>query len=670
MKVDALEYIDDDDELLQTTLSGVVRQRYRAAHDAKMSSCVIDEIEKAFHQRKGEFTPEEACKIPDGLELYANITETKCWGAESWVRDILMNSGERPWTVDPTPYPDLPDIRKEAIADRIEAKLAELSLTGTDPGGLDLLKAVEEERNKVMREIREESQECAHMLEDKIEDILLESNWRNVFVDVITDAITYPAGIMKGPVVQMERKLRWENNKPKVKWEEVLNVERVSPRYFYPSPDSTDCQDGAYVVERKTLSKQQLCQMAELPGFNQEIIQDVLDEFNTGYRDWLDTSHEPEAHGTTQAPLWDWGQGIDCLEYWGVISGQELKDAGVEGIKEDELVKNFECEIWVISDHVIRAVKNPHPEGKRPYHHTSFRKCPGQFWGRGLPEVMRWIQRLVNSATRSLILNNSHSAGSFYEYDPERIMLEYDVETFEPWSLIPVEDDNRSGHPAIKEHATANYSTQFMGQLQQFIRMADDVSGVPAYTMGDPAVAGAGRTASGLSQLMSNAAKNLRHFIGNVGDDVIGPMIGQYHTYIMLNDPDDSIKCDSTVSVRSLEGIIKREMMADATSTVIQDILPFVGDPELIPKSGLQVLLRDYLRQRGFDPERIIPDSNADADLAALVEQLGGQAGVPPAAGAPPAGPPGAPPPIPGGPPALPPEGGPPQAIPPELAEG
>ena len=64
---------------------------------------------RALRQRNGEYEADKLQQIrgQGGSEIYMMITEVKCRAAESWLRDILLDSGAPPWDLHVTPIPDL-----------------------------------------------------------------------------------------------------------------------------------------------------------------------------------------------------------------------------------------------------------------------------------------------------------------------------------------------------------------------------------------------------------------------------------------------------------------------------------------------------------------------------------------------------------------------------------
>jgi len=56
---------------------------------------------KGMRQRNGEYEPEKLSAIHSqgGSAIYMGITEVKCRAAESWLRDILLDTGTPPWDI-------------------------------------------------------------------------------------------------------------------------------------------------------------------------------------------------------------------------------------------------------------------------------------------------------------------------------------------------------------------------------------------------------------------------------------------------------------------------------------------------------------------------------------------------------------------------------------------
>ena len=95
-------------ELERDGLSAHVMRCWREAKTAKYK--IEQQMLKNLRQRRGEYDPDKLEAISkQGLsDVFLKLTDTKCRGAESWIRDVLLPAGDKPWSMTATPMPKLP----------------------------------------------------------------------------------------------------------------------------------------------------------------------------------------------------------------------------------------------------------------------------------------------------------------------------------------------------------------------------------------------------------------------------------------------------------------------------------------------------------------------------------------------------------------------------------
>ena len=122
----------------------------------------------------------------------------------------------------------------------------------------------------------------------KMQDQLVEGSCIASFSEFIDDLVTFPAAILKGPVVRRRKRMEWGPNfTPIVMTDFAREFSRVSPYDAYPSPNSCGPNDG-WFIQRHRLSRGELSSMKGTPGYNDENIDQVLTRFGeTGFRNWL-----------------------------------------------------------------------------------------------------------------------------------------------------------------------------------------------------------------------------------------------------------------------------------------------------------------------------------------------------------------------------------------------
>lgn len=593
---------------LMDDLAMHVRLSFEDAKRHRISAGVDTDIMRSMRAIENKYDPEDM-QLLEGVDIYMGVTSQKVRALKSWISDILANSEDKPWTLKPTPLPDLPPEAEEAVVD---ALVRELQMYGYT---FDLREKAAYFKDIAQKHADKLAATATQRMEKKIEDLMAEGGWREAFTAFLSDIASYPAGIMKGPAVERVPGLRWRNDTLQNVDRLRYRMKRVHPLDFYPSPNSTTPQDGLYVIERARLTKHDLMKCIGVPGFNELAIRSVVDNAPGGHKESVTTDAERASMEAT-----DRGHGsaadsrFDTILYYGRIEGRLLEKHGIE-VPDGQA--QYEAEVWVCRDTVLRAMLNPHPLGTRPFFVGSFEKVPGSIWGRGLPQIIRDIQRVCNAAARSLVRNMSYASGPVGEYDSDRLANEDNIDQVRPFRLYAVTSDplmpGQQG-PAIRWHKIDSNAAELLKVYDHYAKLADDASGVPAYVLGNPQVAGAGRTLGGLSMLMGNAAKGVKLVIAGIDRDVIEPVITSFYVLLMMFDPDRTIKADVNVVARGSAGLLQRELSQARAVETLQMLTPYV-QAQLVPPDGLQVVLRDVLRGLGYSADDIIPDPERAAAL-------------------------------------------------------
>jgi hypothetical protein len=596
-----------------------IRECWQANHDHKVDTGVHEAMLECTRQRNGEYDADDAAKV-GAIDVFINLTGLKCRAAESWIKDVLVNAADQPWTIQATPLPELSADLNLQVAELVQREVMARGYVDR----IQIERRVKELKQTALREQQRIASEACDRMTQKINDQMTQGGWKGIFEQWQSDIITYPGGVLKGPVVRHRRHLKWDGNTLVPTNEAALVCERVSPLDLYPSPEATTPQDANSLIEVMRLTKAQLYDCIGLPHFDEQAIRLVISEYEHGYRDWLNDNDERARSEKTDS--WGAGETLDVIDFWGRVQGSVLREWG---IATDDPEAQVECNAWLIGDTVIRALLNPDPLGRRPYRVTSFNKLPGQFWGEGIPQLIRDIQRSANSAARALLRNMAYASGPVVEIDVDRLdEAEDKPEELSPWRVFYTRPSNSGNGPAIRYVVAPSLASELMRVFDRFMALADDFSGVPAYTYGNTSTGSSGgSTMGGLSLLYGNALKGIKNVIMNMDRDGIEPTITQYWTFNMLYDPDDSLKADAQVVAKGAEGLLQKEQAQARSIETLQVIRPFVESGD-IPRQGARVILREWLRQQGFDVGQFFPDPAVEQEIVGAFGAGGGQ--VPP----------------------------------------
>ena len=600
---------------------------------------------RAMRQRNGEYEADKLSEIRNqgGSEVYMMLTEVKCRAAESWLRDIMLDQGMPPWDLNPTTIPDLPPDTDREIEQSFANKVIEmLQARGQAPTQEEMSELREMIAQNYRFRLLQEAQNRADRMKYKIEDQFEQGGWGEAFNELITDLVTFPSAFIKGPVVRRQRVLGYTkapNGTTVVEATERLGpeFERVDPFRVYPEPGIRHINDG-YIFEHHHMSRMELADLIGVPGYDDDAIRKVLEVGNG--QSWI--NEDVELQKEEQERLFyaynSPTEMYDALEFWGKVSGEMLRDWGLTSEEVPDTAREYDANVWVVGNYVIKAVLNYDPLGEKPYCKTSFIKQPGAFWGKAIPEIIEDIQNICNAAARSLVNNMAIASGPQVEVNLERIPPGEDITQLHPWKIWQTMNDPLgSSAPAVRFSQPDSRASELMGVYDRFSRLADDHSGIPAYIYGDTNVQGAGRTASGLSMLMGSAGKGIRQVVMHIDNDVIHPVVKRQFVYNMRYDPDESIKGDVDIVPRGAINLavketvnVRRVEFLNATAN------PF--DIEIIGTDGRAAILREVAKGLQMPVDEIVPsrekmsaEQKASAQLLAAQAMQGEQQGGQPA---------------------------------------
>ncbi len=592
-------------------LASYLRQCWDVAKIAKKP--IEDKMLMALRQRNGEYEADklQQIKAQGGSEIYMMITEVKCRAAESWLRDILLDQGTPPWDIVSTPIPDLSPAERQEIQDIFANRvLTMLQERQQAPNKEEMAQIKEMVSQEYRFRILQDAQNRADKMKLKIEDQFAQGGWADSFNDFITDLVTFPAAFIKGPVVRRQRALGWKMELGRTVVDPIERLapefERVDPFRIYPEPGISRIEDG-YLFEHHPLSRTDLADLIGVPGYDEDAIRTILDEGSGP--SWINEDvelikqEEERKYYSYMRPT----DVFDALEFWGKVSGKMLIEWGMTEEEIPDPAREYDANVWLIGNYVIKATLNYDPLGQKPYCKTSFIKCPGAFWGKGIPEIIEDLQNVCNAAARALVNNMGISSGPQVEVNLERIPPNEDITQMHPWKIWQVTNDPMgSSAPAVRFTQPDDNAQTLMAVYDKFARLADDHSGIPAYLYGDLNVQGAGRTSSGLSMLMGAAGKGIRQVVGHIDQDVIKPIVQRQFVYNMRYDEDESIKGDVQVIARGAVNLAVKE-------TVNVRRIEFLNatanqfDMEIIGKDGRTAILREVAKGLQMPVDAVIP---------------------------------------------------------------
>jgi hypothetical protein len=624
---------------LITGIAAYIKQQFSIARQAREQT-VEQRMFKSVRQRRGEYDPDKLQKIRDqgGSEIYMMITSNKCRGAAAWLRDVLLGSGsDKPWTLKPTPSPSLPPEVLEELRQRAVMELQQfMMLTGQQVPPTELRKFLTGLREEFYNSLYEEARHKVEGMERKMEDQLVEGGFINALDQFLDDITTFPAAVMKGPVVRNKNKLQWKQTgpgqyEPDVEETLVLEWERVDPFMCYPSPTSTGIDDG-YFIERHKMRQEDLEALIGVEGYDEGAIRSVLEDYGRGgLQDWMWVdSGKAEAEGrSTTGVMQNPDKTIDALQYWGTVSGQMLLDWGLPEEEVPDPAKYYPCEAWLIGRYVIKATLNYHPLAKKPYYKASYEDIPGTFWGNSVADLVRDCQDVCNSVGRALVNNAGIASGPQVGVNVERLPPGEDVSQMYPWKIWQFTSDPMGSTAEAITFFQPNLNVaELMAVFEKFSILADEYSSIPRYMTGDSPTGGAGRTASGMSMLMTNANKSMKQVVSNIDNNVLNPLLDRLYFYNMKYGEDPMLKGDVQIVAKGAIGVIAKESAQVRRNEFLNVIGANPVFTQVVGVDGISAILREAAKSLDMDPDTVVPPA-FKVSLANMMAQRAAQLAPP-----------------------------------------
>jgi hypothetical protein len=572
----------------------------------------------ALRSFNGQYDPTKLIEITKwgGSTVYARLIAQKCRAASSLLRDIYLGQ-DVPWSLQPPKEPQIPPDILQKIDQLIQQEAQQVTQQlGQPPNPSDLAERKRHLVEQAEEAAKRKAAQQARVSEDKIQDMLTQGGYYHALAEFLVDLPIFPFACIKGPVVKVIPTVIWPpgGGQPQVKQVPKLTWNRVSPFDIWFTPGVSDIEN-ANVIEKLRVTRAELNDLLDLPGYNQPEIRAVLDEYGRGglYDNWDTTDAERSVLEQRENPAWNRSGMISMMEFNGNVQGRLLQDYGMP--VQDEL-RDYHVQIWVIGSHVIKCHLSPSPRQRHPYFITSFEKVPGTPVGNGLTDLLADLQEAANATLRSLINNISISSGPQVVINDDMLAPEENGEDMYPWKRWHTRNDpmTSSGKQPISFFMPASNAQTMISCFQEFVSIADDVSAIPKY-VGGQAGGGAGRTASGLAMLMGNASKILQTVSANIDRDVIEGSMMQLQDLLLLTDKSGLLTGEERLTVQGVNVAIQRETLRQRQI----EFLTATNNPtdmKIMGIKGRAVVLRSVSTTIGMPGEEIVPPEDQIEKMA------------------------------------------------------
>ena len=636
----------------------LVESRFRRASDARQGE--ERRWLQSYRNYRGLYGPDVQFTETEKSRVFIKVTKTKVLAAYGQITEVLFGNNRFPISINPTTLPEgvvesvyietgpqTSPMAQQAVqgAPAAPEAMPKLLPGETMTDFRERLGSMKKELAPVADKLKEgdggapnqvpfyPAMVSAKKMEKKIHDQLEESDAKKQLRSTAFEAALFGTGIMKGPFAVDKEYPNWDDEgdyKPTIKL--VPNTSYVSLWNFYPDPDATNMEEAEFTVERHKMSRSQLRALKRRPFFRNNAIDRALVGGESYTKEWWEQEMEDDAQEVRT-------ERFEVLEFWGFVDTKVIKDYDVAIPTEHRNAEQVSVNIWVCNGEVLRLVMNPFKPSYLPYYAVPYEVNPYSFFGIGVAENMDDTQQLMNGFMRMAIDNAALSGNLLIEVDESNLVPGQDMKIY-PGKVFRRE----SGAPgqAIFGTKFPNVSNENMQMFDKARQLADESTGFPSFAHGQTGVSGVGRTASGISMLMSAANGSIRTVIKNFDDYLLGPLGKALFHFNMQFDHDPDIKGDLEVKAEGTESLMANEVRSQR----LMQFLSIVQNPILAPFAKMDYIIREIAKSMELDPDKVANSMGAAAIQAEILKQFqatqpqpaaptGAPAGAPPQAGPP-----------------------------------
>jgi len=588
--IDDIKNMEDQEDTSVGKISNFVEGKFSKAEDARQN----DEIRwlQAYRNYRGLYGPDVQFTDTERSRVFVKVTKTKTLAAYGQVIDVLFGNSKFPLSVDPTSLP-------EGVADTVHFEANPKAEEGMDaikkafdrptfspdntlePG--DTMESIKDRLGALKNKLEPVGDKliegpgptptsitfhpalvAAKKMQKKIHDQLEESGANKQLRLAAFELALFGTGIMKGPFAVSKEYANWDEGgeyNPTIKT--VPSTSNVSIWNFYPDPDAANMDEAEYIVERHKMSRSQMRALKDRPFFRKNAIDLSLNMGESYTKKWWEQTMEETEHGSQ-------AERYEVLEFWGFVDREILEEYEIDIPKELKDAEQLNVNIWICNNEVLRLVMNPFKPSYIPYY--------------AVP------------------------------YDETNLVPGQDL------SVYPGKVFRRQGGAP----GQAIFGTKFPNVAQENMQLfdkarvlADESTGFPSFAHGQTGVSGVGRTASGISMLMSAANGSIRTVIKNVDDYLINPLGKAFFNFNMQFDYDPEIKGDLDVKAQGTESLMANEVRSQR----LMQFLQVAQNPILAPFAKMDYIIREIAISMDLDPDKV---TNSLADAAIQAEILKG----------------------------------------------
>ena len=540
-----------------------------------------------------------------------NLTRQKVLAAYAIVIDMLLQGGEIPFMLKPSPW-------TEIAMRHMPAEYHE---------------AVEDEIDKMQQQIRQQLADC-HADRALMRNILSNAVYGETVAKTEVRPVTRKGFIplqTNGETPDATRFVRYEFERAQLSWRDV-NLWDI-----FRDLEATDLVKGRGTFERTFVTPYELRKDMADGGYLDDQIKRVIRD-GAAYVQNQQTK-QPDHPASSHRKIVSPERIIERREFWGRVP-RELAErlehelaggqATQETYQEREENRGDEIEVKVVLANDLIILYSRNADGDRPYYRSIWEMgLNDAVEPHGIADAVKNTQDDLTGCWRAM-QDNIKLAANVILAIKRRFLLNV-PDSLKPGTILDLSEDCEDARQAMQQVIVQDVSGALDKLLGIIEKYSDQESQLPRIAQGQAFEKYGPETAYEVSRIMEQAGKYMGAVIKNQDERLLEPIIEAFYQYIMMDPSVPEGKGDYLVQALGFSSFQDRFVRL----TKIQQLLSIVLQNEtLVVETRLRELLEEIAKALDLDPRQLLKSREereaeiqaAQQDPMASIQMEGAQA--------------------------------------------
>lgn len=519
--------------------------------------------------------------------VFVRLTKTKVMTGYSQVMAILLQAGKLPWD----------------------------------------LKSRMEIQDEAAREVEDAKVEAMHAA---IENDLAVCRADRVLRESVLEMALYGASWLRCPVIRPKDRLEVAYTIPGFQFAQdpallaqfgratLIKRPSQSPVVEHPSlwdvfwdmEVSDPSTEGNGIFVRRQMTAGRFAALMDLPGYDKDAINRVLETSGKATRGKDETSERPNLRYMTERRAV-----VPVYEFHGLVPRSVLKGQDVD-VTQDAREVEVSC---VIAGETPECIRKPmlNEMPYRPLYMCPWEALPNEAASVGIAENVRDSQGIVNGLTRAFLDAKALSSNPMLGVKPEKLAPGQGRTSF-PGKIWEVSEQAQSVREAIEALVFPDVTPGLMEAVQMFSAFADQESGLPKLLSGEIGPRQPD-TAFEMAQYVESANRGIGSVIRNIDERHIEPIVTSLYHWHMLTDEEEAAKGDFLAEATGFASY--QDKLKRGTNLLGLWNLA-MSNPASAPWVKVGDFLTELAKTRDVEPDRIFKTEQEMQEAAAQAAQM------------------------------------------------